>query len=306
MNAPIDPKAIRGAFEHEFEQLDVRYDPENSAFWTYMKPTGAPCFNMGLLKEIRANDEAFELNNGFVLYEGEPRRAHYHIVASKIKGTFNLGGDLGLFVLLIKSRDRDALFRYAKLCVDDISARICNYHVPITTISLVQGDALGSGFETALSSNVIVAERSAKMGFPEILFNLFPGMGAYSLLGRRIGMKRAEEMILSGRIFRASELHEMGLVDVLAEDGQGKQAIGDFIKRSVRKRNGMQAVFKARQHFSPVSYDELINITKIWVDAAMRLEDRDIKIMGRVARAQLRRHHQDAPTQEQGLMAEAA
>jgi DSF synthase len=48
----------------------------------------------------------------------------------------------------------------------------------VTTIALVQGDALGGGFETALSSNVLIAERSAKLGFPEILFNLFPGMGA--------------------------------------------------------------------------------------------------------------------------------
>ena len=128
--------------------------------------------------------------------------------------------------------------------------------------------------------------------------------------GRRflqhLALSGSERYLDAVSFFRASELHEMGLVDVLAEDGQGEQAIGDFIKRSVRKRNGMQAVFKARQHFSPLSYDELISITKIWVDAAMRLEDRDIKIMGRVARAQLRRHHQDAPTQEQGLMAEAA
>jgi DSF synthase len=60
----------------------------------------------------------------------------------------------------------------------------------------------------------------------------------------------------------------------------------------------MQAVFKARQQFSPVSYDELINITRTWVDAAMRLEDRDVKIMARIARAQLRRLNQDVPAPE--------
>ena len=95
----------------------------------------------------------------------------------------------------------------------------------MTTISLIQGEALGGGFESALSSNVIIAERRARMGFPEILFNLFPGMGAYSLLSRRLGMKRAEDMIFSGRIYTAEELHEMGVVDLLVEDGTGETAV---------------------------------------------------------------------------------
>ena len=51
----------------------------------------------------------------------------------------------------------------------------------------MQGECLGGGFEAALSSDVIVAEKSARFGFPEILFNLFPGMGAYSFLERKIG-----------------------------------------------------------------------------------------------------------------------
>jgi DSF synthase len=202
---------------------------------------------------------------------------------------FNLGGDLALFLGLIASQDRGALTRYAKLCVDSVYPRICNYNSPLTTISLVQGEALGGGFESALSSNVIIAERRARMGMPEILFNLFPGMGAYSLLGRRVGMKRAEDMILSGRVYTAQELHEMGVVDVLVENGGGEAGVRDFIRRSERRRNGMQAVFSCRQHFHPVSYDELLNIANIWVDAALRLEEKDLKLMSRLARSQSRR-----------------
>jgi DSF synthase len=64
---------------------------------------------------------------------------------------------------------------YAKLCIDNVHARFCGYRRPrLTTISLVQGTALGGGFECALSSDVIVAEESARLGLPEILFNLFP------------------------------------------------------------------------------------------------------------------------------------
>ena len=139
---------------------------------------------------------------------------------------FNLGGDLALFLLLIRSRDRDALAHYARLCIDNIHAQIQHYQCPtLTTVSLVQGEALGGGFEMALCSDVLIAEESAMLGLPEILFNLFPGMGAYSLLARRATPRIAEELILSGKVLPAARLHEMGIVDVLAKDGEGEAAV---------------------------------------------------------------------------------
>jgi DSF synthase len=167
--------------------------------------------------------------------------------------------------------------------------RVRNYNSPMTTISLVQGEALGGGFESALSSNVIIAERRARMGFPEILFNLFPGMGAYSLLSRRVGMKHAEKMLLSGRVYTAEELYELDVVDLLVEDGTGETAVREFVRRNERHRNGMQAVFSCRQHVHPISYEELLNITNVWVDTALRLEEKDLKMMSRLARSQFTR-----------------
>src|SRR5437879_13439393 len=137
---------------------------------------------------------------------------------------------------LIKARDRDALAHYAAMCLDNLYPRIHNYSCPtLTTISLVQGDALGGGFECALTSDVVIAEESAQMGLPEILFNLFPGMGAYSLLARRIGMRAAEEFILSGKVLSAAELHKIGIVDVFATDGQGETAVGTGSHTSPRR-----------------------------------------------------------------------
>src|SRR5712691_8272829 len=286
MNAPVDFNAISGMFHLQYEQIEVKFDPEHAIAWTYMKPSGAPCFNLGMLEELRAHDSAIESCGGRLLYKGDLHQIHYYVGGSRIEGIFSLGGNLANLVLLIKSGDSGTLMHYAKLCVDNMYQRICSYGSSMTTISLVQGEALGGGFETALSSNVIVAERRSRMGLPEILFNLFPGMGAYSLLARRVGMKRAEEMILSGRVYTAEELHEAGVVDVLAEDGAGEAAVQDYVRRNERRRNGMQAVFSCRQHFHPVSYEELLNITNIWVDATLRLEDRDLKLMSRLARSQ--------------------
>jgi DSF synthase len=287
MNAPVDYNAIEGMFQRRYNQIEVKFDSEHAVAWTFLKPSGVPCFNLGLLNELRAHDSAIEGSGGRLMYKGELRQIRYYVVASKTENVFNLGGDLSLFVQRVKAQDRDALMSYAKLCVDNMHLRACNYHSPMITISLVQGEALGGGFETALSSNLIFAERRARMGMPEILFNLFPGMGAYSLLGRRLGMKRAEEMILSGRIYTAEELHQMGVVDHLVEDGAGELAVNEFIHRN-RHRNGMQAVFSCRQHFHPVSYEEMLNITNVWVDAAMRLEEKDLKLMSRLVRSQFR------------------
>ena len=64
-------------------------------------------------------------------------------------------------------------------------------HLPLIHYAIKRPEHLGGGFEAALSSQVLIAERSARFGFPEIMFNLFPGMGAYSLISRRIGGKRA-------------------------------------------------------------------------------------------------------------------
>jgi DSF synthase len=297
MNAPVDFKAIEGMFQPQYQQLETRFDPDLAIAWTYMNPSGTPCFNRGLLKELRDHDHSLEMNGGYVPFEGTMCRAAYHVLASRVRGIYNLGGDLASFAQFILARDRGGLMDYATLCIDDIYARICNYNSPLITVSLVQGDALGGGFETALSSNVVVAERSAKMGLPEILFNLFPGMGAYSLLGRRIGAKRAEEMILSGKIYSASELHALGVIDIVAEDGMGEAAVYGYVRGNERRRNGTQAVFRCRQHFQPITYDELMNITKIWVEAALHLDERDLKLMHRLVRAQRKRAAHGEPVE---------
>ena len=127
------------------------------------------------------------------------------------------------------------------------------------------------------------------LGLPEILFNLFPGMGAYSLLARRASPRVAEELILSGKILPAAKLHEMGIIDVLARDGEGETAVQAWIAKNSRRRSGHQAVMQVRKQVNPVTRDELDAIADTWVDCALRLEDRDLRMMSRVVRAQTER-----------------
>lgn len=272
-------------------QYETEFEPATATVWGYFNPNqDAPCFSLGLLKDIASHDEAFARDGGRVEIEGRSYQANHYVLASRTPRVFNMGGDLALFSMLIKSQDRHAIGSYAKLCIDNMYHRIQNFRSPtLTTISLVQGDALGGGFEAALSSDVIIAEESAQMGLPEILFNLFPGMGACSLLARRVGIRAAEELILSGKILTAVELHRLGIVDVVATDGQGETAVRNWIARNAKRRNGLQAVLRARHLIHPVMREELEGIVELWVDAAMRLRERDLKMMSRLVRAQVRR-----------------
>jgi DSF synthase len=269
-------------------QYQTEYEPATGTVWGYFNPKdGAPCYSLGLLHDILDHDQRMMATRGRVEVEGTLQPVQHYVTASRIPGVFNLGGDLALFSMLIKAGDRHALAQYAKLCIDNIYPRTQRFFSPtLTKITLVQGDALGGGFECALAADVLVAEESAQFGFPEILFNLFPGMGACSLLSRRVGRRAAEDLILSGKVLPAYKLHEMGVVDVLAKNGEGEAAVRDWIASNARRRNGMQAVFRARQFVHPVTREELDGIVELWVDAALRLGERELKMMNRLARAQ--------------------
>jgi DSF synthase len=87
-------------------------------------------------------------------------------------------------------------------------------------------------------------------------------------------------------MYRAEELYEAGLVDILAEDGKGMEAVNDYIKKQERRSNGFLAVQKARHRFNPVTHQELMDITTVWVDAALKLNEKDLKVMDRFVRSQ--------------------
>lgn len=191
---------------------------------------------------------------------------------------------------MIQEKDREGLLNYAMYCVDGIYSRIRGYEASTVTILLVQGDALGGGFEFALASDVIIAEAGTRLGFPEILFNLFPGMGAYSFLARRIGPREAETMLLSGNIYTAEKLAELGVVDIVAPAGEGERTVENWIRKHHHQLNGRRTIFDCRKHIWPISYQELSDIASMWVDAALKIQDKDLRMMSRLLKAQTVQH----------------
>ena len=277
-------------------EVDLCFDASARILWQFMQPTRRPSFTPELLRDMTA---ALDFVERRAACEGQGDRSAigYLVLASRLPGIFNLGGDLPHFRALIETRDREKLLWYARVCAHGQYRRAINMDLPICTIALVQGDALGGGFEAALAHDVIIAERGVSFGLPEVLFGMFPGMGAVSFLSRRLDPVRTEKMILSGRIYTADELFEMGVVDHLAEPGAGVDAVHDFVRDFERARGARQALLKARRILRPISLQELVDIAELWVDAALGLTAADLRRMTHLARAQDRRWQRIAEAQ---------
>jgi len=283
---PVSQPLTNGIGFNFSSQLRTYFDKESHALWSRWAPEPRPCFNPSLLADIRGYYDFLAASGGRIDCDGEEHPIEYLVLASAMPGVFNLGGDLDLFKQLIDTRDRQGLLRYGRACIDVLYRNYVGHNLPVTTISLVQGQCLGGGFEAALSSDVIIAEKGARFGFPEILFNLFPGMGSYSFLERRIGQKGAEEVITSGKIYSAEEMAALGVIDVVVEDGQGEAGVAALIKRRARSRNGLAALAQVRRRVHRVEFSELLDVVQIWVDSALRLNPRDLKLMQRLVSRQ--------------------
>jgi DSF synthase len=268
--------------------IDVKIDFEQRIYWAAMRASRHPMITMELLQDMMCVQESVRV----IMEEGN-REQHQHleyfVAGSQTPGVYNFGGNLAYFADCIRRRDREGLREYAYACIDVVYGNAMAFHTPVITIALVQGDALGGGFECALSFDVLIAEKSAKMGLPEVLFNLFPGMGAYSFLSRKIGTAAAEKLIMSGTVYTAEELHRLGVVDILADDGQGENAVRDYIARNRRKHNAHKAMYRSKRRINPLTYEELRDIVDIWLDAAMELGEQDLRKMTRLVEAQGRR-----------------
>ncbi len=285
MNAIADIRHLAPAAR---TQVETRFDDEYGVYWAFMNPRPRACISKEVLADLRSVIDSITGDAGWIAHQGERKQVRYGVIASRTPGVFNLGGDLALFRAAIQAQDRATLLQYGTRCIDVLYPWHRNCDLDMTTLALVQGDALGGGFEGALSASVLVAEESARMGFPEVLFNLFPGMGAFSFLSRKVGRRTAERLITSGSVYAARELYDLGVVDVITPDGTGEAAVYSYIRKHARQGNGRRAFERARNEVEPVTREEMHRVLEIWVDTALRLQERDLRMMERLVRAQQR------------------
>lgn len=265
------------------DELDVLYDAGQEAIWTFMRPRERPSFTPAMLSD-------FEQWQTLIRQHFGPDRLplRYLILGSRSPGVFCFGGDLALFHSLIRERDREGLAAYGYRCVEILDRNMHALGLPMLTIGLVQGQALGGGFEALLSFDFIIAERGSTFGLPEVTFGLFPGMGAHAILSRRLGAAMADRIILSNETYSAEEMYDLGIVHQLAPAGEGVAAVREFIAKADRRHAGLVNARRAMRTAMPIEMSEYYAIVDLWAEAALQLREQDLKLMQRLAGAQVR------------------
>ena len=170
---------------YKYVRLEWRSDFSMLRLRTCVKPI--QCYSLAAMTELQQVFSDISANPGLV---------RHYVMTSDVPGVFNFGGDLSLFVLLIRARDLESLRLYGRRCVDLVWWMETAAQRGVHTTVLAQGDTLGGGLESVLPFHKVIFERSAQAGFPEVLFNLFPGMGAWNFTIRKAGFAIANEMIL--------------------------------------------------------------------------------------------------------------
>jgi len=264
-------------------ELECLYEGKRQTLWTYMRPVGRPSFSPRMLADFVNWQRLIGDNFG---PGSVPLR--FLVLGSRAPGVFCFGGDLELFQQFIRDRNRAGLVQYGYKCVEILHRNMHALDLPMLTVGLVEGAALGGGFEALLSFDYIVAEKGATFGLPEVMFGLFPGMGAHAILSRKLGSALADKLILSNETYTAEQMFDYGIVHHLAEAGEGLNACRELIDRSERRHAGLVNARKASRIAAPISLSELKRITELWADAALQLREQDLKVMSRLAAAQAR------------------
>ncbi len=262
-------KTIRLEWHSDLRMLRVRAS---------VKPI--QCYSLAAMTEMQQVLDDISANPGLL---------RHLVLTSDVPKVFNFGGDLALFVLLVRAGDVDSLRLYGMKCVDMVWWLENAAHLGVHTTVMAAGDTLGGGLESVLPFHRIIFEKSAQAGFPEVLFNLFPGMGAWDFTIRRAGFAVANEMILSGHLYSAEELMYRRLIDMVVPDGEGEQAIERVVREVDPRHRGTIAALRAQRLAAPVRRESLVAIVDQWAESAMGLTDRDLRLMERLARAQVRK-----------------
>lgn len=259
--------------------LRLRIDNEFNTLWVGIDLQDKLCYSVNFLDNLTHVKE-------LISYMIRRENTKFVVAYSLNKGVWNLGGDLEYFVSCIKNDNRKALKDYAYKCIDLLHSYNSNYDLDVFSTCVVQGNAFGGGFESALSGHYIVSEQSAKFSFPEIIFGTFPGMGAYSFLTKKVGYEKANQMINSNKTYSAQEVFDMGIINKVCEDGHGIATMSLLIRQGELNSYVNNPFLNV---INKVSKEELLAVVNLWLERAFNLSEENLNRMVKLANYQKRK-----------------
>ncbi len=178
---------------------------------------------LGTVAHLELNDPPLNLVTGELLRElddalavletTEPGHVRAVVVSGAGEKAFSVGSNVKEFE---GHRGPDGRARF------ELEARVAQRlaGLPMPTIAAIEGSALGGGLELALCCDLRVASERAQLGLPEVRLAVTPSTGGTQRLPRIVGVGRAKELLLTGRILTAQEAERIGLVSEVVPAGE--------------------------------------------------------------------------------------
>ena len=146
----------------------------------------------------------------------------------------------------------------------------------IPTLAKISGQCLGGGMELAIMCNFLYADISAKMGQPEIILGVFPPPASV-ILAEKIGLARAEELIITGKVITAETGKMYGLLNEVFDDRAGlDEGVNTFIEQQILPKSASSlrfAVKASRVKFNHILSNFLPILQDMYVNELMNTKD---------------------------------
>lgn len=146
----------------------------------------------------------------------------------------------------------------------------------IPALSKISGQCLGGGLELALICNFLFADKTAKLGQPEIILGVFPPPASI-LLPLKIGYARAEEILITGKTIDAAEGLEIGLLNKVFEDkAQLEEQTNRWIEQNILPKSASSLRFSvkaSRIKFNHILGNFLPQLEHMYVTQLMETKD---------------------------------
>ncbi len=180
------------------KQRILVHEEANALHLCLRRPTRYNAIDSATLRDLRRTLDDYYDFNGSLVIQGS-------------RGVFSLGGDL----YELANMSETSAYEFSVLahqCVERIESW------PHPTVALVDGYAIGAGYELCLACDMIWASNESFVGLPGLAWSLMPCMGGLQRIMARSHFLMAQEAFLTGRMFDAQEAYNHALIDHILND----------------------------------------------------------------------------------------
>nr|WP_319555426.1 fatty acid oxidation complex subunit alpha FadB [uncultured Vibrio sp.] len=173
------------------------------------------------------------------------------VMLTSDKDAFIVGADITEFLGLFAKTDAelDQWLQFANSIFNKLE------DLPVPTISVIKGHALGGGCECVLATDMRIGDKTTSIGLPETKLGIMPGFGGCVRLPRVIGADNAMEIITQGKALRADEALKLGLLDAVVDSDSLHASALQTLTSAINEKLDWQT--RRKQKTSPLTLSKL-------------------------------------------------